>query len=152
MRVHLDHQMADALALGREIAHPSAGYANDIWRAMRVAFSTHYRVLLEFFHGRASLVPRARPPQKRDIIVSDVLPPGRTFPISPTTRDKKRFRMADKLGAHLSRERAQYHASKQQWGDALDRAAIRRRIEALFAAQAQATAWFPCTASELTKP
>ena len=153
MRVHLDHQMADALALGREIARPSVQYPNDVWRAIRLAYATHYRVLLECFHdGRALLVPNAKPPKNRDIIISDVLRPGASLAVSPTTRDKKRFRMADKLAAHLTRERTQYHATKQQWGNALDRAAIRRRIDALFAAQPHAPGWFPRTAAELARP
>lgn len=153
IRDHLDDQMADALALGREIAQPSAAYPNDVWRAMRVAYCIHFRVLLECFsNGRTALAPNAKSPRKRDIIVLDVLPPGKPFPISPTIRDKKRFRMADKLGAHLSRERTQYHATKQQWGNARDRAAIRQRIEALFATQPRAAGWFPRTAAELVKP
>lgn len=145
--------MADALALGREIAQPSSSYPDAVWRALRLAYAVHYRVLLEFFHdGRAALSPRARGPQKRDIIVADVLPPTASLPIAPTVAEKKRFKMADKLAAHLSRERAQYHASKQEWGNADDRKAIERRIRALFAAQTHASSWFQCTAAELARP
>jgi hypothetical protein len=145
--------MADALALAREITHPSASYPNDVWRAMRVAYCIHFRALLEFFHnGRDALAPNAKPPRPRDILVVDVLSPGKILAISPSARDKKRFRMADKLGAHLTRERTQYHAAKQEWGNAEDQAAIRKRIEALFAIQPLCARWFHRTQAELAKP
>ncbi len=152
MRVQLDHQLADALALGREVSRPSATYPDMVWRAIRLAYAMHYRVLLEFFHdGRSILVPKSKPPMKRDIIVSDILRAGSSLGISPTVGDKKRFRMADKLAAHLSRERTQYRTSKQEWGNAGDRRAIRRRIAALFAAEPRAAGWFPRTQNELSK-
>jgi len=145
--------MADALALGREIARPSSSYPDAVWRALRLAYAMHYRILLEFFHdGRATLSPPAKPPRQTDIIVADVLPPTASLAIAPTMAEKKRFKMADKLAAHLSRERAQYHASKQEWGNAEDRRAIERRIQALFAAQTRARSWFQCTTAELAKP
>jgi hypothetical protein len=150
MRVHLDHQMADALALAREIKRPRATYSQPVRRAIRLAYATHYRVLLEFFHdGRSALLPRAKAPHRRDIIASDVMPPGRPVVIKPTAMDGKRLRMADKLAAHMSRERTQYQASKQEWGNARDRRAILRRVQALFEAQPRASSWFPCTADEL---
>ena len=142
--------MTDVLLLGREIEHPSREYPDHVWRAMRLAYAMHYRTLLEFFHnGRGKLQPSAPPPRKRDMIVADVLPPGVPLGIEPTTAEKKRFRAADKLAAHLSRERTQYHAAKQEWGCLSDRRALRRRINALFGATPQAHSWFPTTAREL---
>ena len=150
MRHHLDSEMAQALALSREIAQPSKHYPDCIWQAVRVAFAIHYRTLLEFFYnGRVGLLNRGKAPSERDIIISDLLPPHLHILFKPTAGDKRRFRATDRLAAHLSRDRTRYHASKQEWGCARDRRAIRRHIRALFRIVRSAEAWFPETAAEL---
>ncbi len=76
MRLHLDMEMEQALALGQcfEKGQP---YTEPVRRAMRLAYASYYRTLLEFFHdGRGGVLRTRSKPHARDIIVGDVLPPG----------------------------------------------------------------------------
>jgi hypothetical protein len=132
MLKHIDGEIANVIELGREIAAPSADYPEPVRRSMAVAYCSYYRVLLEFFHnGREGLVPRAKPPNRRNLLVRHVLPSGADLGVRATARDKKRFRAADRLGAHLSMDRSRYHRSTTEWGSAADRLAIWRRAKRL---------------------
>ena len=153
MREQLDHQMADALALGRALAGSISEYSQPVRRALRLAYAMHYGTLLEFFHnGRAPLLPAsagAREAHQRDIIVSDVLRPGRSLGIAPTVQDKLRFRAADRLAAHLSRDRTRCLAGRSEWGNPRDRRAIRRRVKALMVKLGRTATRLPLTLAEL---
>jgi len=154
MRKHLDRAIADAIALGREIAHPALAYPEAVQRSMATAYCAYYRSLLEFFHdGRQALVKnkKAKVPSKRDILVRHVLPPGVQLGIEPSTRERARFRAADRLGAHLSKDRTRYHRSKENWGSPRDRRSLWRRAERLLALVPNGAGAFPHTAAELAR-
>lgn len=158
MKPHVDHQMRDALCLARELSTPSAPYPKTVWRAMRLAYAMHFRTLFEFFHGgsvlRARLRPRSRrqrPPDKRDITIADVLPKGVALGVAPSRAELRRFNAADKLAAHMSRQRGRWQGSLNEWGCEGDQRCLTLRIAKLFESAPQADSWFPETASEMRR-
>jgi hypothetical protein len=140
---HVDHEMSQALKLGRDFA-AGVQLPAHVVQAMRVAYATHFRALMEFFHaGRP-----ARMSHPRDLTVSLYLPaPARPFPW--TTREKSRFAAADKLAGHLSMDRIRRHHARREWGDPEDDRLLRLRVRQFFAAQPLAAKWFPETARVL---
>ena len=148
---HLDAELRDTIALAAELERPTGTYPEHVWRAMRLAFAAHYRVLMEFFHdGRSALkLPVNTRMSKRDVRVSDLIPPGRQFPVKATKKDRQRFQAADKLAAHLARDRSRYHAGKEEWGSHSDQHAIVRRARRLLGLVPRGT--LPLTAAALTQ-
>lgn len=90
---HVDDQLRDALTLGHELLHPSVDYPEVVYRAMRLAYAIHFRVLLEFLHAD-------RPPDR--IVRKDI---GWSKP-RWTKYERRRFVAADKLAAHMTAGRS----------------------------------------------
>lgn len=142
-RRHVDHEMSQALKIARELA-AGTSFPDHVVRAMRVAYATHFRALMEFFHaGRPN-----RSPHPRDLTVSNFLPPTHS-PFPWTVREIARFSAADKLAGHLSMDRSRRNHARREWGGPEDDDLLRRRIGRFFAIQPRAVAWFPETACAL---
>lgn len=131
MRNHIDRELQQVLLLGLEFERGVSAYPEAVRRSMCTAYATHWRAVLEFFHnGRRGIFAAGKPPSVNDMILSDILPSG-DIGIRVTPRDRKRHRAADRLAAHMSRQRSRYHAGRHDWGHRYDRYAMNRRIRAL---------------------
>lgn len=67
----VDHEMAELLALAQELRQPSRSYPPHVWSAMRVAYATHFRAFLAFYHSGRPLVRR-----DKDVPLRDFVPAG----------------------------------------------------------------------------
>lgn len=87
---------------------------------MRVAYATHFRVLMEFFHdGRPKPEDWKRIPDDppMDVGYSQISQTGSSrFSGRWGKKDLERFRDADKLAAHLSGSRATRRGRRREWG------------------------------------
>lgn len=137
---HVDHEMAQAIAIHRELKH--TGDPDHIRRALRVAFAAHFRALLEFFHGSRPTGTELRDTDARygDFLGMATDPFG-TWPDA----EKSRVDDADKLLAHISVLR-DTKGDRPEWGGDEDMAMLQPKINHLFANVGQAGSRFPMTA------
>jgi hypothetical protein len=119
----VDHEIAQLLALHRLFREKGykSRYSGVVKRALRVAYATHFRALMEFFHdGRPSDTKSKHAAQKQkksDVRYSRVTGGTNPFAHRWTKRELKRFEDADKLSAHLTDQRAVRRGKRGEWGD-----------------------------------
>ena len=129
----VDHELSQLLALHRLFREKGykSRHSEVVRRALRVAYSSHFRTLMEFFHdGRPSDSDwkRIGNEKKGDVRYSRVTGGPNPFARQWSKRELKRFRDADKLAAHLSDQRAARRGSRAEWGDDDDWRLIRPMI------------------------
>jgi hypothetical protein len=141
----VDNEMASLLAIAHERANPTMQYPAHVWAALETAYCTHFRAFMEFVHnGR----PASSGP-KTDTKLNDFT--NTPVQVQWNRPEEARFRAADKLGAHVSRGRAQRRHTKRPWGGAQDHALVLPRIRDVFHLVPGATTKFKRTA-ELLPP
>ena len=117
-------------------------YPDHVWRAMRVAYATHFRAFMVFVHS-------GRPPVRRDkdIFLSSFLRKRQQHrPVVWTRTEATRLAAADKLAAHITTGRNRRAKAKVEWGGPKDRALILRRIRQVMSLVPAAKDNFPQTA------
>jgi len=117
----VDHEVAQLLELQSLIEQPDyEDLPLVLRRAVRVAYATHFRVLMEFFHdGRPKPGDWERIPDDppSDIGFSQITRTGSSrFSGRWGKKYLERFRDADKLVAHLSGSRATRRGRRREWG------------------------------------
>ena len=136
---HADHEMSQFLRLHLEM--PSERFASldeHIQRAIYVAYATHVRVLLEFFHEGTKKWPNNR---GADFRVADL---SREMAAEWDATTSERWREATRLAAHISGERPNL-TGIQPFGSSQDFEMIGCRIFALLGAIADARKLLPGT-------
>lgn len=125
---HVDHEVAQFLLLHRELRSPTGDYPESVRRAIVVAYASHLRVLLEFFHGGRPLVAEmkavgceTRADVTYEAFVGTARPPWTNSEIS-------RLCDADKLVGHLSEGRLAREGSYPSWGADSDLDLLRDHI------------------------
>ena len=122
---HVDHELSQLIELHYHMRAPWYPlYPDTVRRACRVAYASHLRALLEFFHdGRpsparleqAGCEPRA---QGQDITYNDMTPGAASRP-DWTAPELLRLCDADKLVGHLSKLRGA-RTKLENWGSDSD--------------------------------
>ena len=124
--VDADNEMASLLAIAVERANPCMPYPPHVLAALETAYCTHFRAFMEFVHNDRPAASNL----KKDTKLNDFT--ATPVAISWGNSELTRFRAADKLGAHLSRGRAQRRHTKRFWGGAEDHALVLPRIKEVF--------------------
>ena len=138
-----DHEMASLLAIACERAHPSMSYPPHVLGALETAYCAHFRAFMEFVHnGRPSGIKRNKDTQLNAFTETPVEVPWKSAELN-------RFKAADKLGAHVSRGRAQRRHTKRYWGGPEDHTLVLRRVKEVFQSVPGAKNKFKRTAQHL---
>jgi len=140
---HVDHELSQLIKLHhhmRALWYPL--YPDTVRRACRVAYASHLRALLEFFHN-------GRPPQARleaagceprapdqDITYTDMTPGAASRP-DWTNTELLRLCDADKLVGHISKLRGA-RTKLENWGSDTDIDLWRGHAKALLNSVSQA--------------
>lgn len=122
---HVDHELSQLIKLHYHMCRPWYPlYPETVRRACRVAYASHFRALVEFFHnGRplqsrmegAGCEPRA---PGQDITFRDLAPGAYSLP-DWTDAELLRLCDADKLVGHLSKLRGA-RTTLENWGSDSD--------------------------------
>lgn len=139
----LDHEISQLLWLHREMQQKDyrTHYDERVRRAMDVAYASHFRALLEFFHdGRQ----RHKSARGRDLHYSDVT--GSPTPFEWSGYALRRLQDADRLVGHLSQARRH---QMSDWDNAEDWALVKPMIDRLLAELVAPADLLPAATSQL---
>jgi hypothetical protein len=126
---HVDHELAQLIRLHHIMRRFWYGWLPDpVRRACRVAYASHFRALLTFFHDRRP--SRARQmavgcEEPSDITWGDFAAGQTPFP-EWTDEEIRRVCDADKLVGHLSKDRVSRELQTAEWGSDQDHSLWRR--------------------------
>jgi hypothetical protein len=152
MALHVSHEMERLLRIGE--LRRRWGWLLRWWpfdtvtRGLRVAYASHARALLEFYHdGRPGKVgQRQRQGGDLDVWLGDYTGTVGAHPWAVSPSHEPRLRDADKLVGHLSTGRLEpARAHLDEWGDAQDRSRFRPIIEQIMLEVPNAATLFPGT-------
>jgi len=112
---HVDHDLCQLIELHREINDPQQKYPRVVRRAMTVSYAAAFRSVMEFAHTRRR---SKKTTDERDITSEGLL--GQSLETEWTPERWARLEDADKLVAHLTKERIEREGLDRDWGDAED--------------------------------
>ena len=121
---HLDHEISQLVQLHHLMRRFWYRWLPEpIRRACRVAYASHFRSLMVFFHDRRpprDLQTKAGCEDVSDMAWGALVDGGTPFP-EWTDPEIRRLCDADKLLAHLSKHRVAREMSSREWGSDEDR-------------------------------